>query len=114
VHLGILTFTRYYGNTFEEFMYAKDKGGKGKGKAKDTGGKKGKGKKGKKKKPVAVPNLAKFDPVPEDPRKDLRLIRERKKIKDDPDVIIPFSFGGYPEKTTRSPHPIKEGWILSE
>jgi len=86
-------------------MYSgeKSKGNKGKPPAG-----KGKGKKGKKK-PVNVPKLPFFPPVPEDTMKDLKMIRKRQKIKDEPDFILPTSFAGYPEKTTRSPHPIEEG-----
>jgi len=89
---GLLTFTRYFGAPFEEFMYAGDK--KKQKSFKDAANKKKK----KKKKPVDVPKLPHFPEVPE-PEQPLRLdepprITEKK-------LIFPTTTVGRTERTTR-------------
>lgn len=72
----------------------------------------GKGKK-KKKKPVDIPKLQKFPPVPEDPAK-IRKLRLAKKGVDTPDAIITTMNLGYPEKTTRPRLPLTEGGSIRD
>lgn len=88
-------------------MYTPEKKNKGKPPPKV------KGKKGKKK-PVVIPNLMKFPPIPEDPAKIRKIRRAKKKQKDSPDAIVTTMNLGYPEKTTRPRLPLTEGGSIRD
>ncbi|CAL8071177.1 unnamed protein product [Orchesella dallaii] len=94
-----------FGAPFEEFMYTPEK-------KKGAKPQPAKGKK-KKKKPVEVPKLMKFPPVPEDPAK-IRKLRAARKKKDPPDAIVTTMNLGYPEYTTRPRIPLQSGGSLRD
>lgn len=101
-----MAFTRYHGGPFEDFMYTPEKKNKSKPKPMP------KGKKAKKK-PVVIPNLMKFPPVPEDPAK-VRKMRRARKDNYEPDAVITTMNMGYPEKTTRPRLPLIEGGSIRD
>jgi hypothetical protein len=103
---GILTFTRFYGAEWEDFMYSGNKKNKGKKGAKAP--KKGKKGKPKKKKEEEVPKLPRFAPVKE-PKQKGKLKPLPDNLKVTKPVILPMGTHGYKHKTTRKDRSLTEG-----
>ena len=105
---GILTFTRFYGKEFEEFMYAGNKKAGKKGKKEPKKGKKGKGKGKGKKKQEDVPKLPRF-PIVKEPRMKGKLKPLPSEFQVAKKTILPTSTFGYKHKTTRKDRSLTEG-----